>query len=253
MMKKQKIIKKYCKKCGKLLYKYNKSGFCNKHRDRTGKNNPFYGKKHSKETILKSKPKQSIASKKLWTDPVYRDKVIKGISKPRREGFKIEQSERVTQWYIDNPEQRIIRSERMKESWRTGVIVPNNCNFNRSRKENKLFLKIKELFMDTNDKHTIRVNGRWLLPDIYIPEINLIVEFKGNYWHANPKYYDADDIVHHNISAKEIWELDEKREQLIQELGYDLLIVWEDEYEDENELKRILTDLDSLNWESCSL
>jgi len=55
-MKKYKLNKR-CPTCNKLLLDKNTSGFCNKHRDRTGLNNSFYGKTHSLETISKIKEK----------------------------------------------------------------------------------------------------------------------------------------------------------------------------------------------------
>ena len=48
-------LNRTCPTCGIRISDKNKSGFCNKHRDRTGINNPFFGKTHSKDTkeILK--------------------------------------------------------------------------------------------------------------------------------------------------------------------------------------------------------
>ena len=63
---------KTCKICGKKLSDLNKSGFCNIHRDRTGANNPFFGKHHSKEILDKAKEKCRAASIKKWEDPEYR-------------------------------------------------------------------------------------------------------------------------------------------------------------------------------------
>jgi len=250
-MSKYKLNKK-CIICNKNILDKNKTGFCNKHRDRTGKNNPFYGKKHTIEYKEKARIRSSISTKKLWQDPEYRNKVIKGTSKPRREKFKQEQSERITQWYIDNPEQREIRREKMKESWKNGKITPNKRVIsNKSKKEKKLFLKIKRLFINADDKCTIHSETNWFLPDIYIEDINLIIEFKGNYWHANPKYYNEDDIVHHNIIAKDIWEKDNLREKELEKLGYEVFVVWEDDYD--NDINYIIKNIDSYNWESCSI
>jgi len=41
-----KKLRNQCLVCHKELGLNNKSGYCNKHRDRTGINNAFYGKKH---------------------------------------------------------------------------------------------------------------------------------------------------------------------------------------------------------------
>lgn len=59
-------LNRTCPTCGKRISDKNKSGYCNRHRDRTGSNNPFYGKTHSQETINSLKEKCSIASTKKW-------------------------------------------------------------------------------------------------------------------------------------------------------------------------------------------
>ena len=57
---------KFCLACNKPVSKNCRLGFCNACRNRSGKNNPFYGKKHTKETIEKLKEKSRISSKNLW-------------------------------------------------------------------------------------------------------------------------------------------------------------------------------------------
>ncbi len=253
-MKKNKL-NKHCKKCNKPIHDKNKSGYCNIHRDRTGKNNPFYGKSHTIETVNKLKIKCSIASRKKWEDDEYRKKVIDGISKPRREGFKKEQSERITQWYIDNPNQREIRSKIMKKSWENGIIISNNFSCNKSKKEKELFLKISDIFKEVLPTYTIKYEGseghKWIFPDIFMPSNNLVIEYYGNFWHANPKYYKAKDILHHNVTAEEIWKKDEKRIGILESLGYNIMIIWEDDFKEDSE--KIIRLLNGLNWEACGI
>jgi len=61
-----------------------------------------------------------------------------------------------------------------------------------------------------------------------------IIEVYGDYWHANPKFYNEDDILNlrggGSIKSKEIWKSDKNRLKKIKEQGYiDILILWEDE------------------------
>lgn len=223
---------KKCKKCGKPIINKSKTGYCNHHRDRTGKNNPFYGKKHSKESLEKSKKNRSAASKKLWQDPVYRQKIISGVSKPRRESFGKEQSIRVKQWYQDNSNQRDIRSQTMKESWEQGKIEPNINSINESKLEQELREEFIILLPDRNvRKTTIRIMKKWFYPDIRIDK-KIIIEFYGNYWHANSRIYKENNIVHHGYTAKEIWDNDKQRIRILEDNGFKVFIVWEDEYKD---------------------
>jgi G:T-mismatch repair DNA endonuclease (very short patch repair protein) len=223
-------LNKQCKKCKSKILDTNKSGYCNKHRDRTGKNNPFFGKKHDKETMNRIRAKNSIAFKKLWKTEEYRNKIIKGISKPRRDGFKKEQSERILKWYIQNPIQREIRSKQMKNSWKTGKIEPNINSINESKFEREILKNLKLLLPTYNiRKTTLRINGKWYYPDIRINK-NIIIEFYGDYWHANPWLYKKTDIFKNKCTAKDIWEHDKTRILVFKNAGFRVLIVWQDEY-----------------------
>lgn len=70
-------LNRVCPVCGVRVSDTNKSGYCNRHRDRTGTNNSFYGKKHSKETIDKLKVSCKKASIKLWQNENYANNVKK--------------------------------------------------------------------------------------------------------------------------------------------------------------------------------
>lgn len=59
----------------------------------------------------------------------------------------------------------------------------------------------------------------------------ILIEFNGDYWHCNPIKYKP-DFFHHvkKLSAKEIWQLDEKRLETISAFGYKILVIWESEF-----------------------
>lgn len=221
---------KQCLKCGKKVSKNCKLGFCSTCRNRSGKNNPFYGKKHSKETIERIKIETTKKSKELWKNTGYRQKVIQGISKPRKEKFKQEQSERIKQWYIANPIQKELRSQQMKNSWSQGLIEPTINSINESKNERELRETLKKLLPQRNVRKTkIKVYDKWFYPDIRIDE-NIIIEFFGDYWHANPKKFKPEDIVHHKLTAKQIWEYDKKRIDILQSCGFIVIIIWQNDF-----------------------
>lgn len=68
--------------------------------------------------------------------------------------------------------------------------------------------------------------------DIYIPELNLIIEFNGDYWHCNPIKYDK-DYFHQvkNMTVQQLWEYDKNKIDLIKSKGYNLEVIWETDYE----------------------
>jgi len=58
-----------------------------------------------------------------------------------------------------------------------------------------------------------------------------VIEFNGDYWHCNPKYYDKNYYhSHRGMYAFEIWDFDKKKISSIENIGYEVLVIWEDEY-----------------------
>jgi len=61
-----------------------------------------------------------------------------------------------------------------------------------------------------------------------------IIEFNGDFWHANPKYYAANEFIYTNGKhlVKDIWEADAIRKHALEQLGYKVKVVWERDYYD---------------------
>jgi very-short-patch-repair endonuclease len=72
--------------------------------------------------------------------------------------------------------------------------------------------------------------------DILFHDINVIIEYNGDYWHCNPKYYKP-DYFHQKKQkfAKEIWEEDQRRFNDLQAEGYKIFVIWQDEYINDKE------------------
>ncbi len=78
--------------------------------------------------------------------------------------------------------------------------------------------------------------------DILLPEKNKAIEFNGTYYHADPRFYQPNDLVRFikkEKIAKDVWQYDEKKAQKCKEKGIQLLIVWEDDWNKDNENERI--------------
>jgi len=58
-----------------------------------------------------------------------------------------------------------------------------------------------------------------------------IIEFNGDYWHMNPIKYKL-DYFHKKIkmTAQEKWDYDKKKIRLAEKYGYEVLIIWEADY-----------------------
>lgn len=77
--------------------------------------------------------------------------------------------------------------------------------------------------------------------DFVIPELKLCIEFNGDCFHANPKKYietDCPNPYNKLLTAKEIWEFDNIKNNVLIKLGFDVLIIWESDY-NENKNKII--------------
>jgi G:T-mismatch repair DNA endonuclease (very short patch repair protein) len=64
-----------------------------------------------------------------------------------------------------------------------------------------------------------------------------IIEFNGDYWHCNPFIYEP--TYFHKFmkcTAQEKWDIDKKKIELIKKAGYEVLVIWESEYQENKEL-----------------
>ena len=65
---------------------------------------------------------------------------------------------------------------------------------------------------------------------------NKIIEFNGDFWHMNPDIYDSDYCnPYTNLSAEEKWNFDEIKLECATHNGYDILTIWESEYNENRE------------------
>lgn len=70
-----------------------------------------------------------------------------------------------------------------------------------------------------------------------------IIEFNGDYWHCNPNIYNENYFnKSKQMTAKQIWEFDDKKRKCAEENGYKILYVWEEEYHNspKNTLKKCI-------------
>lgn len=222
-------LNKKCLTCNKLLLDRNKSGFCNQHRDRTGKNNAFFGKKHTQETLKQIKETCKIQTKKLWQNKEYCKKVIKAVSKPRSEEGKQNISKGIKAGYTKELKQ--LRGEDMKGYWKDGKIFKNGYSSNKSKYEKLLCEELKQNLPNETivNNFVIKDNKKWMFPDITLPDRKIVIEFYGDYWHANPKKYKANDKIKHSI-AKDIWLGDKERIEKLKKYGYKTFVVWQFDY-----------------------
>ncbi len=172
---KQKVIA-----CRNHFNKINKNTLCRlcSIQSQTGEGNPFYGKKHTKESLIKM----------------------------------------------------------------TKTLTENPRKFSSSSKPEMIIFNIlKELKYDV--KKTYRINH--YICDIFIIELNLIIEYNGDYWHCNPKRFDSNYLHPHKKKlAKEIWGDDNIRIDNLKNYGYNLEVIWESDFDEQNTIQNIIKKYD---------
>ena len=58
-----------------------------------------------------------------------------------------------------------------------------------------------------------------------------IIEFNGDFWHSNPKIYDAEDIHKiKKIKCSDVWKKDLRKIESAKEHDYEILVIWESEF-----------------------
>jgi G:T-mismatch repair DNA endonuclease (very short patch repair protein) len=178
----------------------------------SGNKNPFYGKKHSddtKEQISKSRIGKATGKNNSMANPEHKEKAKKNLKKKWESG-SLE--------YV-----RKIMSDKLKETRRLGKIK----SVIRSKTEKQIVNEIKKLGYIV--KHSHKVDTK--ICDIFLPQLNLIIEYNGDYWHCNPSKYSK-EYFHQvkGITAEQLWEYDKNKIDLIKNKGYNLEVVWESDY-----------------------
>lgn len=89
----------------------------------------------------------------------------------------------------------------------------------------------KKLYFGTEEKWIRYNKNKGFYVDLLCE--NKIIEFNGNFYHANPKYYNKNAIItistNNKKFAKDIWKHDEFKINTLKNLGFKILIIWEDE------------------------
>ena len=186
--------------------------------NQVGEGNSFFGKSHSDESkkrISNSRKGKGSGKSNSMSNPKWRKKASNNLKKKWDSG--------------EMEHARKIMSDTMKETRRSGKLK----SVIRSKKEKQIVLEVKKLGYDVKHSHSVDTK----ICDIYIPKLNLIIEYNGDYWHCNPKKYEP-DYFHQikNKTAKELWEYDENKIDLIKSKGYNLEVAWESDLKEDHSL-----------------
>ena len=97
----------------------------------------------------------------------------------------------------------------------------------RSKIEKNIIKQLKEAGYVVS--HSFKLGKK--IYDIYISDLNMLIEFNGDYWHCNPAKYKANYFnVKLSMTAQQIWKRDADKKLLATENGYEFLTIWESDY-----------------------
>jgi len=89
-------------------------------------------------------------------------------------------------------------------------------------------------------------NVHGLNVDIVHLDRKIIIEYFGDYFHANPRKYKKDEYINIiGMTAQEKWAKDRRRNFKLRKLGFQVIIIWENKWV--NEKKKVLTQLNNLS------
>lgn len=73
--------------------------------------------------------------------------------------------------------------------------------------------------------------------DFYLPAFNLLIEYNGGYWHADPRLYKSGEMVRIAgtglLYTDYIWARDNFKYTNARQLGFRLEVVWEKDFKKE--------------------
>ena len=120
------------------------------------------------------------------------------------------------------------------------------CSNNGYSKPSILWLDFLSKLYNINIQHACNY-GEYVITttkykaDGFCKENNTIYEFHGDYWHGNPKVFNLDDFNEiTKCTYKDLYDNTLIRENKIKDLGYNLVVIWENDWKKINKSVKIL-------------
>ena len=178
----------------------------------SGENNGFFGKKHSstsKKKVSKSRTGKGMGENNSMAKSEHRQKVSDQLKKKYASG--------------DLDFLKEIQRKTATANQASGKLT--TAPVSKEEKQLKAALEAKGLKVESQ----FRIGS--LKYDLLIIDKKTLIEFNGDYWHCNPKQYDADYLnKKKGMYAHEIWAHDARKKMTAESAGYRVITVWDSEY-----------------------
>jgi G:T-mismatch repair DNA endonuclease (very short patch repair protein) len=201
-------------------------------------NNPFKNKHHTQETIQRILSSEGYKNKRSSKQDIFKfclycNSKIKTI-KSQYNNKKFCNKECYSNFVIESVKNKTeygtAYSKRASIGGANAILKGKRSlpefNFERLLKENNIKFE---------SQYKIILNEKVHVVDFYIPDVNLVIQIDGNYWHCNPKRFKK-DYYHSRIKkyAKDIWLKDFNQVKDLQINGYNVKRIWESDIKNIN-------------------
>jgi very-short-patch-repair endonuclease len=121
-------------------------------------------------------------------------------------------------------------SEAKQKQYREGTVRVSRNKLSKAERSIARVLRMQGVQLTTQ----YHIPGVPYWYDFFFPDLGLIVEYQGNYWHANPKHYPPGTLLLiqgvGKVRVESIWERDLKKKEAATTAGYQVFYLWEDDY-----------------------
>ena len=138
---------------------------------------------------------------------------------------------------VNNPSKdpKILKKALTNKFNKYGCFIPHSGKY--SKISQIFFNRLSQFFCDLEyanhpKEYCFRCDLNFFFVDCICKEQKKIIEFNGDFWHANPKIFKKNSILNFpgkKMIAHDLWNLDKKRLDKIKNLGYEVFIVWEND------------------------
>ena len=119
------------------------------------------------------------------------------------------------------------------------ICNPNKTIVKFNYQEHEIYNYIKSVY-----RKEIRYRDRTAIKpkelDFYLPDLKFAIEYNGSYWHADPRLYKENDIVHGKM-AIDVWQRDNLKKQLCEQNNIKLFVI--NEYDWINDKDKVICNL----------
>lgn len=183
---------------------------------------------YEKHITIQFREKLSKSISNKWLDPEYRNKRMKWLlNNPPNKGLIMPQEirDKISKSKRGIPNLKLKGIPRTKEVIDKIKIARARQIFLYKNSKPERMMQIALALNNINFETQKPLPGQ---PDIFI-EPNICVFIDGEYWHADPRIYNPEDIMKKGYKAKEIWSKDSIFNHKLNSMGYHVIRIWEKE------------------------